>query len=126
MDIPEHMQVLASHAHYAPHGKVTLPEGVEFITRAIRFTRHQKIDRLLVDTTGLDGFPPPLIYERYWFAIEWAHEAKGTMIIAFVALPEMIDPQRFGVLTAHNAGLKCFVSASEDEARTWLLTEKTV
>ena len=118
------MKVLADYAHYSPLGEVTLPEGVALVTKSIRFCRAQKIPRLLVDTTGLIGFPPPQLHERYWFAKEWAHEAQGKMVVAMVAREEMIDPQRFGVLAARNAGLRSFISASESEALAWLLAEE--
>jgi hypothetical protein len=125
MNPPNDMKQLANHAHYSPQGEVTLAEGIALITRAIRFCRHKKISRLLVDTTRLVGFPPPLIYERYWFAQEWAHEAKGLMVMSVVAREEMIDPQRFGVLAARNAGLESFVSSSASEALSWLLAQQS-
>jgi hypothetical protein len=37
-----------------------------------------------------------------------------------VARPDMIDPQKFGVTVARNAGLTGEVSESEEEARAWL------
>jgi len=38
-----------------------------------------------------------------------------------VARPEFIDPQRFGVIAAANAGLRADVFSSESEAVSWLL-----
>lgn len=124
MNLPEHMQVMTDHAHYSPRGEVTLADGVALVTHAIRFCRERKISHLLVDTTGLIGFPPPMIYERYWFSQEWAHEAKGTLVMAIVAREEIIDPQKFGVLVARNAGLNAEVSTSLSEALAWLLAQK--
>lgn len=124
MNLSTDMQVLPDYAHYSPQGEVTLAEGITLVTKAIRFCRTEKIQRLLVDTTGLVGFPPPLIYERYWFAQEWGHEAKGMLVMSVVAREEMIDPQRFGVLAARNAGLESFVSTSADEALAWLLAHQ--
>ncbi len=117
------MQEMPEYAHYSPRGEVTLSEGVALVTHAIRYCRDKNILRLLVDTTLLAGFPPPLIYERYWFAQEWADAAKGRLVVSMLAREEMIDPQRFGVLVARNAGLKAFVSSSENEALEWLLAQ---
>jgi hypothetical protein len=124
MTLPEHMQVVTNYAHYSPRGEVTLSEGVALVTNAIRFCREKEIARLLVDTTSLIGFPPPMIYERYWFSQEWAHEAKSKLVISMVARKEMIDPQKFGVLVARNAGLNVEVSPSLSEALAWLLAQK--
>lgn len=119
----EHMEIKAGYAHYAPKGVVTLEEGIALVTEAIRFCRFQKISRLLVDSTGLTGFPPPLIHERYWSAQEWAHAAKGALDLAMVAKEENLDPQRFGVLVAKNAGLNAHASSSLEECLAWLLAQ---
>lgn len=115
------MELKDAYAHYAPKGVVTLEQGVALVTEAIRFCRFHNIRRLLVDTTGLTGFPPPLIHERYWSAQEWAHAAKGSLELAMVAREENLDPHRFGVLVAKNAGLNAHASSSLEESLTWLL-----
>jgi hypothetical protein len=44
--------------------------------------------------------------------------------MAIVAREEIIDPQKFGVLVARNAGLNAEVSVSLSEALAWLLAQK--
>lgn len=124
MKKPEKFEVLETHSRYSPAGIVSLEEGVELVTSAIRYCRHQNIRRLLVDSTGLVGFPPPMIHERYWFAKEWAHAARGGVIVALVAREELLDPHRFGVLVAKNNGMTSFASSGEKEAVDWLLAQK--
>ncbi len=117
------MEIKETYAHYAPKGVVTLEAGVALVTAAIQFCRLHKISRLLVDTTGLTGFPPPLIHERYWSAQEWAQAARGSLDLAMVAKEENLDPQRFGVLVAKNAGLNAHASSSLEECLGWLLAQ---
>jgi hypothetical protein len=122
---PQLMNVLEEYSHYSPVGTVSLEEGALLVTKAIRFCRDNKIPRLLVDITQLTGFHSPMLHERYWIVRGWAHEAKGRISIAMVARAEMIDPQRFGVVVAQNAGLNAFISDSEKESLAWLLVQKT-
>jgi hypothetical protein len=123
MDFPKQIEVLTNHECFAPEGEVTPADVVALVSQAIQFCRQKKIPRLLADVSGLTGFLPPLTHERYWAVREWAGEAAGALVLAVVAREEMIDPQRFGVLVARNAGLRSFVSSSECEARSWLLAQ---
>lgn len=124
MKQPEHFETLEKHARYAPEGIVTLEDGVALVTDAIRYCRHQNLHRLLVNTTRLVGFPPPMMHERYWFAREWAHASRGGVIVAMVAREELLDPHRFGVLVAKNNGLNSYAASDENEALDWLLAQK--
>ena len=123
MDIPENLQVGNELARFAPQGKVTLEQAIAQISRAIGYCRQAKHQRLLVDITALTGFKSPPIGARYWFVQEWAREADGQVTIAMVARADYIDPEKFGVLVAANAGLKSNVFASEPEALNWLLEQ---
>ena len=49
------------------------------------------------------------------------HESCAAVVVAMVVQPGFIDPQRFGVIAAANAGLKGDVFTSESEAVSWLL-----
>jgi len=112
--------VVLDRAEYRPVAQVTLSEGVSLVTNAINRAREQNVQRLLVDTTGVTGFPVPSITDRYYFAREWAAAAYGQMRISFVARPEMIEPDKFAMTVAKNAGLTCEVFACRDEALAWL------
>jgi hypothetical protein len=95
---------------------------MELITGAIVTAREQALSQLLVNATGLDGFDPPTLGERYFFISTWALAAGGTVRLALVVRSEMIDPNRFGVTVAANRGLVSNVFASEPEAEAWLAT----
>jgi hypothetical protein len=120
MEAPEHFAIVADGAVYRPTGEVSLEEAVGMITSAITFTRQARIGKLLVDVTGLTGFPSPTLAARYFFIQEWARASGGFVRIAMVARPEMIDPQKFGVTVAANSGLVSDVFDSMEDAVAWL------
>jgi AraC-like DNA-binding protein len=61
---------LTGHAMFTPTGVVSMNEAVEVVAKSIIFARSRQIDRLLVDATGLSGFPSPSVVERYWI-VNW-------------------------------------------------------
>ena len=125
MDTPKDLVIDEGFARFRPEGHVKLEAAVAMIGHAIAFCRKEGIQNLLVDTTKLTGFPPPTIIERYWFVREWAAEAAGAIRLAMVARPDFIDPQKFGVTVAMNAGLISDIFDSEPDAIAWLLAGRT-
>lgn len=112
--------LVGDHAEYRPTGHVSLREAEQLVASAIALAREQHVRKLLVVTTGLTGFDSPSLARRYYFVHEWARAAQGMVRIAMVARPEMIDPRKFGVIVAGNAGLVADVFAAEEEALAWL------
>lgn len=108
------------YACFRPSGEVTFNEAVGIVSQAISQAADKGIKRLLVDTTGLRGFPHPTTSERYFMAEKWATQARG-LRLSVVARPELIDPARFGVMVARNRGLFTNVFPSEPEAIAWLM-----
>jgi hypothetical protein len=121
MQLPEFMTVAEGLCIFRPQGRVSLIEGVEMVTKAVAHCRILKMERLLVDVRKLTGFPVPTLADRFWMVQDWAQAAQGELITAFVALPEYIDPGKFGVKAAADAGLKGDVFTEEEDARAWLL-----
>ena len=121
MNTPKHLEVMDGFARLAPCGNIPLVETVDLVTTAIAFCRARAIRRLLVDSTGLVGFTPPDLADRYWMVQDWAHEARGQVAIALIANAEHIDPNRFGVVAAADAGLVLDVFTTESDALGWLL-----
>jgi hypothetical protein len=119
-DRTEDFQVLPDRTQYRPVANVTLEQGIEMVTDAIRRARAFKKPKMLLDLSGLTGFASPSIAKRFFFIQKWAEAANGEMCIGFVARPEMIDPQKFGVTVARNSGLICDIFPSEAEALDWL------
>jgi hypothetical protein len=107
-------------AYYRPVGKVKLDEAVELVDQAIAYARDQRIPKLCVNAAGLTGFPSPSLPERYFLARKFAATAQGAVQMAIVIRPEMIDPERFGIIVARNAGMNADVFTNERDALAWL------
>lgn len=107
-------------AVFRPQATVSLDQAIEWVKSAIVLAREREIARLLVVTSGLEGFEPPEIGIRHFLAREWATASDGRVLIAVVARPEMIDPERFGVTVAANFGVTTRVFDNEADALAWL------
>jgi hypothetical protein len=121
MHAPKHTQIVDGLCRYGPEGLVTLVEAVELVTCAITYCRDQGIRMLLMDVTRLYGHAVPTLVDRFWMAQDWAQASQGVVTVALVALPEHIDPGRFGVKVATDCGLKGDVFTSVAAAEAWLL-----
>ncbi len=126
MNKPEHLEIMEDNAVFRPTGQVSLEEAVHLVTETVEFVREHHILKLLVVGTGLAPVEPPSLVARYFFVRDWAHAAQGKVCIALVARPEMIDFEKIGVIVAENAGFRCNVFESEDEALAWLQRVKWV
>lgn len=120
MQPPEHFSIEQGIACYRPQGEVSLTEGVEFISDAIAYCREQGRSLLLINVLGLHGHAVPTLVDRYWMAQDWAQAADGDVIVCVVARAEHIDPQKYGVMVATDAGLTCNVYTDEARAFAWL------
>jgi len=107
---------------FHPRGECTLVEAVELISSAIAHCRDRRVNRLLVNTTGLLGVPVPTLVDRFLAAEQWAQEGRGEVVVALVVLPEYIHPKKFGVRVAADFGLVSDVYTSETDALKWLST----
>ena len=119
-DDPDHFAVEEGRGVYRPVGCVSFDTAVDLVRAAIAAARTKELRDLLVDTTALTGFSSPDTFERFLAAVEWADEARRGVRLAMVARPEMIHPQKFGVLVAANRGLVSNIFPTEAEARAWL------
>jgi hypothetical protein len=120
MQILEHLEISNGLCTYRPRGKYSLVEAVNLVARAISYCRNRGVSRLLVNVTGLIELPIPTLVDRFLMVEDWAHEAKGTVVVAMVAPPQHIHPQKFGVRVALRFGLVCDVYTSEEAALKWL------
>lgn len=112
-------------AYYRPAGIVTLDEAVELVDRAVVFAREHHVPKLLVNAVSLTGFPSPSLPERYFAARRFADSSKSRVQLALVVRAEMIDPEKFGIIVARNAGMNADVFAAEPEALAWLLKPRS-
>ncbi len=112
--------IVDDHAEYRPVGQVSLSAAEQLVTAAIALAREKGIRKLLIDVTGLTGFVSPSLASRYQMVHEWARAAGGLVRVAMVVRPEMIDPRKFGITVAGNAGLIADVFSTEETALAWL------
>jgi hypothetical protein len=123
MNVSEFFEVAGDYAVARPVVECTVEEAKDLISAALVMAREKKITRLLLDIRGLTGFEPPSVVDRYFYVKEWAKAGCGQVRAAFVAVPQMIDPQRFGVIAARNVGLIANIFENEKEAMEWLLKD---
>ncbi|MCX6848040.1 MAG: hypothetical protein NTY98_03885 [Verrucomicrobia bacterium] len=120
MDAPSYFEQAADHAIFRPAGVLKLVELVEMVSGVISFARDSGVSRLLVVPTAVSGFPPPKPTVRYRFVRDWARASEGKVRVAVVTSARMMDPDRFGVTVATNAGMDANVFEDEKKAVEWL------
>jgi hypothetical protein len=87
---------------------------------AIRYAREQGCVDMLANLTGLTGFPSPSTVGRYAMALKWVESAGTALRVAMVVRPEVMDPQKIGVVMAQNRGVSGDIFLSEVEAVRYL------
>ena len=120
-DIARWMEVVDNCACCRPVASLTMNAAADLIERAITIARERQLPKLLFNGSQLTGFPSPSLAERYFFARRFATAAEGKVQMGLVLPREMIDPEKFGILVARNAGMNADVFDNEPEALAWLL-----
>ena len=105
---------------FRPVGVVSFDQAIEIVAEGMRHARSLELADLMVNTTGLAGFPAPDVFARYSLASKWAESAGASMRVALVARADLIDPQKIGVLMAQNRGVNGDVFPTESAAIAWL------
>jgi hypothetical protein len=123
MDKPALFDLKDGYACYHPVAQVSVQQAINLISIAIGYARSVDISLLLIDTTGLTGFDPPTTPERFILGGQFARAAQRAVKVAFVARPELIDPNRFGLNVARKRGLVSEVFTAEADALAWLLAD---
>jgi hypothetical protein len=120
MNTLAHFEQVGRRGFYRPVGVVTFERAVDMVAESMRFARSLGLTDLLVNTSGLTGFPQPSIFARHALAVRWAEAAGSGLHVAMVARAEVIDPQKIGVLMAQNRGVSGDVFTTEVAAIAWL------
>ena len=115
----EFLEQFESRALYRPSGTVTFDEGVDRIAAAMQYAIAAGCTDIVVNTSGLTGFPSPNTFARYEMAVKWASIAGGKLRVGFAARPEMLDPRKIGMLMVQNRGVTADVFPTEPEALRW-------
>lgn len=101
-------------------GETSFREATGIGTAVMTLAREQGVRALLMDLLQLRIERYPSLGERYFMVRDWAAAGGGVIRLAMVVRRELIDPQKFGVLAARNAGLIGDVFTEEEPARAWL------
>jgi hypothetical protein len=120
MDKLEHFEVIGKRGFYRPSGKASFEQAVDRVAAAMRHARSLGLQSLLVNSTAFTGLTPPDIFARHDLAVKWAEGAGPGLHVALVARPELIDPEKIGVLMAQTRGASGDVFRTEAEAICWL------
>jgi hypothetical protein len=120
MKVMHSFETAGSRGFYRPIAQVTFEQATEMVAAAIIMARELGLADLLANTTGLTGFTPPSVFARYGMSTKWAQTSGAALRVALVARPELIDPQRIGVLMMQNRGGQGDVFTNETDALAWL------
>jgi len=120
MNTLKNFEQVGRRGFFRPVGMVSFDQAIEIVAEGMRHARSLELADLLVNTTGLAGFPAPDVFARYSLASKWAESAGASMRVALVARPDLIDPQKIGVLMAQNRGVNGDVFPTESAAIAWL------
>lgn len=120
MKTPDHFEHVGKRGFYRPIGIVTFEQAVDMVADAMVYSRSLSLTDFMANLNGLTGFAPPSTFGRYALAVKWAESAGGNLRVALVVRPELIDPQKIGVLMAQNRGVNGDVFTTEPAALAWL------
>jgi len=120
MNTLANFEQVGKRGYYRPFCTVTFERAVEMVAEAMRQARSLGLSELLVNTMGFTGFAAPSIFARHTLAVSWAASAGSGLTVAMVARPELIDPEKIGVLMAQNRGATGDVFTTEAAALAWL------
>ena len=121
MNVRDAIKVIDQCAFCRPEGATTLDEAVVFVEQAITHTREAGVPKLLFNALHLTGVRSPSLPERYFISRRFADAARGKVQMALVIHDHMIDPEKFGIQVARNAGMNADVFDNEPKALAWLL-----
>jgi hypothetical protein len=115
------IKVVDQCAIYRPEGPTTLEDAIALVEQAIRHTRDIHLPKLLFNGLQLTGIRSPSLPERYFLSRKFASAAAGQVQLALVIQEYLIDPEKFGIQVARNAGMNADVFDNESAALAWLL-----
>ena len=120
----EDSEVVKDYLFYRPKGEVKLERVTELAMEAISYALEHNIGKLVYNTTGLFGYAPPSIMQRYDAVERCARVAMGKVNVALVTRPERMDAMKFHEAVGFNRGLSTNVFLTEREAVQWLAAKE--
>jgi hypothetical protein len=103
-------------------GDASLDRAVKDISDAIAAAREAGVRKLLVDSRD-SGLARIGLADRHRMIREWADVGQGMVVVAMLASPGLLDPERFGITVAANFGLVSDVFTAEEPALAWLRSQ---
>jgi hypothetical protein len=101
-------------------GETSFAQAVRLVQDVLVRMRERGVQELLIEALGLKLDRIPDVGQRYFMARDWAVAARGALRLAMVVQPELVDPEKFGMLALRNAGLVGEVFGTREEALSWL------
>jgi hypothetical protein len=121
MDKPEFFEQVDKRGYYRPVGDVTFEQAVALVADAMVYARENGMSELLANVRGLRApYSSLTIFDRYAMAVRWADSAGTGLRVVLVTRPEMMDPDKIGLLMAQNRGISGEVFTDEADALAWL------
>lgn len=120
MSAPDFFEHTGKRGFYRPVLTCSFERAVDLVADALAYARSIGLTEILVNTTLLSGFPPPTTFQRYAMAVKWAQGSAGVLRVAMVARPELIDPEKIGMVMAQNRGVSTDVFTNEPDGVAWL------
>lgn len=121
MDKPEFFEQVDKRAYYRPVGEVTFDQAIAMVATAMIYARENGMAELLANVRGLRApYSAVTLFDRYSMAVRWADAAGTELRVVLVTRPEMMDPEKIGLLMAQNRGVTGEVFTDESEALAWL------
>lgn len=107
-------------------GNTTFQQATLIGSKVMTLARERGVRRLLMNLLELGIERNPSLGERYFMVRDWAAAGAGAVRVAMIVQSHLIDPRKFGILAARNAGLACDVFSDETQAREWLGTGHSI
>jgi hypothetical protein len=121
MDKPEFFEQVDKRGYYRPVGEVTFDQAIAMVATAMIYARENGMVELLANVRGLRApYSTLTLFDRYSMAVRWADAAGTGLRVVLVTRPEMMDPEKIGLLMAQNRGVTGEVFTDESEALAWL------
>ncbi len=121
MEKPEFFEQVDKRGYYRPLGEVTFDQAIAMVATAMIYARENGMAELLANVRGLRApYSALTVFDRYSMAVRWADAAGTGLRVVLVTRPEMMDPDKIGLLMAQNRGVTGEVFTDESEALAWL------
>ena len=121
MDKPEFFEQVDKRGYYRPVGEVTFDQAIAMVATAMIYARENGMAELLANVRGLRApYSTLTLFDRYSMAVRWADAAGTGLRVVLVTRPEMMDPEKIGLLMAQNRGVTGEVFTDASEALAWL------